>query len=99
MHRLQAPDVIDGIERAVNAHLGRLWRVCGFVNLDDRASHPAGILLGDTSDGLNVFVKYGAGEEAPNAFRRELDGLALLRNRGGVRTALPVADGVVPVVA
>ncbi len=97
MHRLQAPDVIDGVERAVGAHLGRPWRVCGFVNLDDRASHPAGILLGDRSDGLNVFVKYGEGDEALNAFRRELDGLAFLRDRGGARTALPVAGGVVPV--
>lgn len=97
MHRLQAPDVIDGIERAVATHLGRHWKVRGFVNLNDRASHPAGILLGDRSDGLNVFVKYGEGDEALNAFRRELAGLAFLRDPGGARTALPVADGVVPV--
>lgn len=97
MHRLQELDVISGIERAVGTHLGRHWKVCGFVNLDDRASHPAGILLGGHSDGLNVFVKYGAGDEALNAFRRELAGLALLRDLGGARTAVPVAEGVIPV--
>jgi fructosamine-3-kinase len=97
MHRLQAPDVIESIERTVGAHLGRRWRVSRFVNLDDRASHPAGILLGDDSDSFNVFVKYGVGDEASSAFRREVDGLAILRDRGGVRTALPVADGVVSI--
>jgi fructosamine-3-kinase len=97
VHRLQAPDVMAGVKRAVEEHLGRPWTIGGFVSLNDRASHPAGIVLGAGSDDVNVFVKFGAGDEALTDFRRELDGLALLRDSGGARTALPVAQGVVPV--
>jgi fructosamine-3-kinase len=97
VHRLQAPEVISRVEREVEAHLGRPWKAGGFVNLDDRASHPAGILLAASSGDLNVFVKFAAGDEAIIDFRRELDGLTVLRDRGGASTALPVAAGVVPV--
>ncbi len=112
MHRLQAPDVVHAIERAASEHLGRPWKAREFVSLDDRASHPAGILRGDSpvghdahgrhvapsrNGGLDVFAKFGAGDNAAIGFGRELDGLALLRDLGGAQTARPVANGVISV--
>ena len=112
MHRLQAPDVVHAIERAAGEHLGRPWKAREFVSLDDRASHPAGILRGDSpvgrdahgrhvapsrNGGLDVFAKFGAGDNAAIGLGRELDGLALLRDLGGAQTARPVANGVISV--
>src|SRR5262249_19259644 len=79
--------VIAAIERVVSVHLGRRWAAQGFTNLDDRASHPCGILRGH---GFSVFAKVGPEDQ----FAVELRSLAYLRDRAGVATAVPVGPGV-----
>jgi fructosamine-3-kinase len=84
------------IERAAGRHVGRRWVCQGFTDLDDRASHPAGILHGERID---VFAKLGTDPVTATRFATELAGLRLLAEAAGVRTAIPVAEGVVPVPA
>jgi fructosamine-3-kinase len=95
-HPLQEPAVVAAIERAASAHLGRPWVSRGFTSLNDRASHPSGVLRGEP---FSVFAKLGAAANAREQFTAELDGLALLSRAAPVRTPVPVAGGVVSVAA
>jgi fructosamine-3-kinase len=91
-HPLREPSLVRAIERAASAHLGRPWSVRGFTDLNERASHPCGILHGRP---FSVFAKVGAPPDADRQFTAELAGLRLLRREAGVATPVPVADGVV----
>jgi fructosamine-3-kinase len=95
-HPLQEPAVVSAIERSASAHLGRKWVAHGFTDLNERASHPCGLLHGES---LSVFAKLDAGQEGGEQFSAELSALALLRMRAPVRTPVPVGDGVVEVAA
>jgi fructosamine-3-kinase len=55
-HPLLGPTVLAEIERAATAHRGRRWAGQGFTSLDDRGSHPCGILHGTP---FSVFAKLG----------------------------------------
>jgi protein-ribulosamine 3-kinase len=94
-HPLLRPAVRGPIERAASAHLGRVWTTRGFTDLDDRASHPCGILH---SEPFSVFAKLDEGTDAPARFAAEIDGLALLAT-AGARTPVPVGSGVVALPA
>ena len=61
VHPLLDPIVRSAIERETSAHLGRPWRQVGFVDLDDRASHPCGVLVGT---GFRVFAKFSNAVDA-----------------------------------
>ncbi|WP_051797229.1 fructosamine kinase family protein [Catenuloplanes japonicus] len=82
-HPLRQPPVVREIERAASSHLGRPWRVAGFTGLDDRASHPCGLLHGVS---LSVFAKIGSEEQ----FAAELAGLRLVRDLTAVATPPPI---------
>ena len=53
-HPLLGAEVLAAIEHAATAHRGRPWVSQGFTSLDDRASHPCGILHGTP---FSVFAK------------------------------------------
>lgn len=91
MHPIRQAVVVGVIERAASAHLGRPWIAGDFTDLDDRASHPAGILHGSP---FSVFVKLDATAAGPAQFTAELRGHRLLRERAGIRTPVPVGSGV-----
>lgn len=91
VHPLQRQPVMRAIERAVSAHRSRPWTARGCTDLDDRASHPCGLLHGD----ISVFAKAGTGPHAGGRLTAELRGLRLLRDRTPVATPAPVGDGVV----
>src|SRR5262249_19695963 len=86
----EAP-VLAAIERAASAHRGRPWASQGFTDLDDRASHPCGILHGTP---FSVFAKLGRAAGAAGPFTAELAGPRLLRRAAGVRVPVPVASGL-----
>jgi len=90
-HPLLGPAVRAQVERAASAHLGCPWAVRGFTSLDDRASHPCGILHGAP---FSVFAKLGPSASAREEFTAELTGLRLIGQVAGVRVPVPVADGV-----
>jgi fructosamine-3-kinase len=96
LHPLLDGAVVAAIERAASAHLGRPWVRRGFTDLDTRASHPSGVLHGEP---FSVFAKLGAGADAREQFTAELDGLRLLSRAAGIRTPVPVADGVISLAA
>ncbi|GAA2629644.1 fructosamine kinase family protein [Paractinoplanes durhamensis] len=75
------------IEPVVAAHLGVPWRVSGFTDLGDRASHRCGIFHGSP---IGVFAKLNTGGETGP----ELRGLSLLRRHGA---PVPTPIGEVPV--
>jgi fructosamine-3-kinase len=56
-HPLLDAAVLAAIEHAASEHRGRRWAVLGFSDLNDRASHPCGILHGTP---FSVFAKLGA---------------------------------------
>jgi fructosamine-3-kinase len=89
-HPLLQPDVLAAVERAGSEHRGRRWVSRGFTRLDDRASHPCGILRGAP---FSVFAKLGAG--AREQFTAELAGLSLISRAAPVRVPVPVAGGLV----
>ncbi|WP_155368648.1 fructosamine kinase family protein [Catellatospora vulcania] len=91
-HPLCEQSVVTAVERAASAHRGRRWTVTGFTDLDDRASHPAGILHGTP---FSVFVKLDRGPRGAEQFTAELRGHRLLRERAGAATPVPVGDGPV----
>ena len=74
-HPLLGPAVRAQIERAASAHRGRRWVAQGFTSLDDRASHPCGILHGAP---FSVFAKLGPSAAAREEFTAELAGLRLI---------------------
>ena len=81
------------IEHVVSLHLERTWFLQRFTDLNDRASHPAGVLHGP---GLSVFAKLSPADDARPQFEAELRGLAVLRERGHARTPMVIAGGLVP---
>ena len=91
-HPLLDRAVVAQIEGAASAHLGRPWVSLGFTDLSARSSHPSGVLHGQP---YSVFAKLGAGADAREQFTAELDGLRLLSRAAGIRTPVPVADGVI----
>ena len=93
-HPLLDPAVLATIERAASAHRGRRWAVQGFTALDDRASHPCGILHGAP---FSVFAKLSAAAGAREQFTAELAGLRLLGR--AVPVPVPVADGLAAVTS
>ena len=92
MHELQRADLVAAVDRTVSEHLGRRWVRYGFVDLNDRASHPCGIHRGD---GFDVFVKHSASRDGAEQFDLECRGLRFLEWHGGARIPVPVGTGVV----
>lgn len=90
-HPLLVVAVRAEIERAASGHLGRRWVSQGFTSLDDRASHPCGILRGTP---FSVFAKLGLAADAREQFTAELAGLRLIGRSTGVRVPVPVAGGL-----
>ena len=90
-HPLLGAAVRAEIERAAAAHLGRPWVSQGFTSLDDRASHPCGILHGAP---FSVFAKLGLAAGAREQFTAERAGLRLIGRAAGVRVPVPVAGGL-----
>jgi protein-ribulosamine 3-kinase len=80
------------VERAVSEHYGTRWRVQGFTDMHDYASHPAAILAGEHQA---VFVKLSEAAHGLDQFEVELAGLEFLAERAGVLIPTPI--GIVPV--
>jgi fructosamine-3-kinase len=93
VHPLLEAKVRTAIESATSRHLGRSWVCSSFTDLNDRASHPCGILHGEL---FSVFAKLGLDRNAGEKFQAELSGLTLLRGRARIATPTPIATGVVP---
>jgi fructosamine-3-kinase len=92
-HPLLEADVKTTIENAASRHLGRSWASAAFTDLNDRASHPCGVLHGEP---FSVFAKLGIGDDAGEMFQAELSGLTLLRESAQIATPTPIGTGVVP---
>jgi fructosamine-3-kinase len=90
-HPLLGPAVLAAIERAATAHRGGRWVSQGFTSLDDRASHPSGILHGTP---FSVFAKLSPAADAREQFTAELAGLRLLHQAARVAVPVPVASGL-----
>jgi fructosamine-3-kinase len=88
-HPLLGAAVRAQIERAASEHRGRRWASQGFTSLDNRASHPCGILRGVP---FSVFAKLGTGPDAREQFTAELAGLRLISP--AVPVPVPVAGGL-----
>jgi protein-ribulosamine 3-kinase len=91
IHPLERPSIVSLVERAASAHRGGRWAVRGFTDLNNRASHPCGLFLGEP---FSVFAKLDTAAEGLERFIAELRGLDLLRRRARVATPTPVAAGV-----
>ena len=87
-HPLLEPNVKRAIESSASRHLGRRWVCHAFADLNDRASHPCGVLHGEP---FSVFAKLDVGANAEEKLRAELSGLTLLRDRA--RIAIPTSIG------
>ncbi len=92
MHPLLVEAVRGRIEAATSRHVGSAWQVERFTDLDDRASHPCGLLHGSS---MSVFAKYSDAVDAVDQFTIELAGLTLLREQAGIDTPRAVGSGVV----
>ena len=90
-HPLLGAAVLAAIERAAIAHRGRPWVSQSFTSLDDRASHPSGILHGTP---FSVFAKLSPAADAREQFTAELAGLRLLHQGARVPVPVPVASGL-----
>jgi fructosamine-3-kinase len=88
-HPLLGAAVLAAVERAASSHCGRRWVSQGFTSLDDRASHPCGILHGTP---FSVFAKFSPAADAREQFTAELAGLRLLSRAAPV--PVPVASGL-----
>ena len=86
-HPLLDPAVLAAIERAASEHRGRPWVSRGFTGLDDRASHPCGVLYGTP---FSVFAKLSLAGDAREQFTAELSGLRLLHRAARVPVPVPV---------
>ena len=93
-HPLRRPVVLEAITRAASGHAGRPWAAQGFTDLDDRASHPCGVLHGRP---FPVFAKLDSAPDAAAKFTAEMRGLDLVERLAGIATPTPVGPGVVPV--
>ncbi|MDQ6697975.1 MAG: fructosamine kinase family protein [Actinomycetota bacterium] len=92
VHPLLEAHVRSEIERAASLHLGRSWKGGGFTDLNDRASHPCGVVHGRP---FSVFAKFSLAPGAVEQFTAERDGLALLRQRAQSTTPTPIGPGVI----
>ena len=93
-HPLLGAAAQAAIERAASLHRGRRWVNQGFTSLDDRASHPCGILHGTP---FSVFAKLSSAADAREQFTAELAGLRLLSRAAPV--PVPVASGMAETTA
>lgn len=91
-HPLRDPDTVTAIEHAASEHLGRPWVSQGFTDLNDRASHPCGVLLGQP---FSVFAKFSRAAGARDQFTAELAGLQTLTRLADIDTPVPVASGII----
>ena len=87
-HPLDDRGVTSAVEQAASAHAGRPWKLTGFTDLNERASHPAALLRGEPFD---VFAKL----DADGPIAAELRGLDLIRRRTAAGTPVPVGAGTV----
>ncbi len=95
-HSLLDHVVVQAVERAVHDHLGEPWNLWGFISLDHRAAHPAGVLRGTCRGApFPVFAKLGAGTGSRDQFAAELRGLGLISRLAQVRTPVPVGAGII----
>jgi fructosamine-3-kinase len=94
VHPLLEAKVKAAVEDAASRHLGRRWLATSFTDLNDRASHPCGILHGEP---FSVFAKLGVDLDGREKFAAELSGLVLLRERAEIATPTPIASGIVRV--
>lgn len=92
-HPLLEANVKSVIESAASRHLGRSWASDAFTDLNDRASHPCGVLHGEP---FSVFAKLGMGDLGGEVFQAELSGLVLLRERAPIPTPTPIGTGLLP---
>jgi fructosamine-3-kinase len=92
VHPLLETGVVREIEAAASVHFGRRWVSGAFTDLNDRASHPCGVLHGEP---FSVFAKLSIASDAGKQFTAELNGLNLLRQRAQIATPTPIATGVV----
>jgi fructosamine-3-kinase len=92
MHPLLGEDAREAIERAASDYLGERWTSTSFTNLNDQASHPAGVLHGPW---FSVFAKFGVGADSVEQFTSELRGLAFVRDAAAVVTPTPIGSGLV----
>ncbi|MBI3153695.1 MAG: fructosamine kinase family protein, partial [Chloroflexi bacterium] len=80
-NRLQSDSFLIPIEQAVSEHIGRVWKVKHFRDMNEFASHPCAIL----SDGsFSVFAKLSEVANGLEQFETELDGLRFLSEHSGV---------------
>jgi protein-ribulosamine 3-kinase len=93
-HPLLGAAVLAAVERAASSHRGRRWVSQGFTSMDDRASHPCGILHGTP---FSVFAKLSLTADAREQFTAELAGLRLLSRAAPV--PVPVASGLAETTA
>jgi fructosamine-3-kinase len=92
-HPLLEPGVKNAIEGAASRHLGRRWVVQEFTDLNDRASHPCGVLHGEL---FSVFAKLDRDDNAEMKFTAELNGLTFLQDRARIAVPTPVGTGLLP---
>jgi fructosamine-3-kinase len=90
-HPLLEPNVKSAIESAASRHLGRRWVSRAFTDLNERASHPCGVLHGEP---FSVFAKLDIGDNAEEKFQAELSGLTLLRDRARIAIPTPIGTGL-----
>ena len=90
-HPLLESNVKSAIESAASRHLGRRWVSHAFTDLNERASHPCGVLHGEP---FSVFAKLDTGDNAEEKFQAELSGLALLRDRARIAIPTPIGTGL-----
>jgi len=84
VHPLLDDNIKRAIESAASFHLGRSWVSRSFTDLNDRASHPCGLLHGLP---FSVFAKLWLYVESVEQFKAELTGLGA--------TPTPIGTGVV----
>ena len=92
-HPLLGSDVRSAIESAASRHLGRRWVSHAFTDLNERASHPCGVLHGEP---FSVFAKLDIGDNAEEMIQAELSGLTLLRDRARIAIPTPIGTGLLP---
>jgi fructosamine-3-kinase len=90
-HPLLESNVKSAIESAASRHLGRRWVSHAFTDLNERASHPCGVLHGEP---FSVFAKLDIGDNAEEKFQAELRGLTLLRDRARIAIPTPIGTGL-----
>jgi fructosamine-3-kinase len=90
-HPLLESNLKSAIESAASRHLGRRWVSHAFTDLNERASHPCGVLHGEP---FSVFAKLDIGDNAEEKLQAELSGLTLLRDRARIAIPTPIGSGL-----